>query len=103
MWVLTPVRMRMPRTSCPAFGGAPCHSDMALSKLPPVGLQAREIWCAPAHPARELDRRSFIALSGAAAAASAMPLWARGPASYPPPTQELMAPVPGGRVYVRVN
>lgn len=28
---------------------------------------------------------------------------ARGPASYPPPDKEVMAPVPGGRVYVRVN
>jgi proline iminopeptidase/L-proline amide hydrolase len=76
---------------------------MPLSKLPAVGLQAREIWCAGAHPARGLDRRSFLAVSGAVAAACATPLWARGPASYPPPTQELMAPVPGGRVYVRVN
>lgn len=32
-----------------------------------------------------------------------MPLWAKGPASYPPPDRELMATVPGGRVYVRVN
>lgn len=32
-----------------------------------------------------------------------MPLWARGPASYPPPDKELMAEVPGGRVYVRIN
>lgn len=32
-----------------------------------------------------------------------MPAWGRGPASYPAPDRELMAPVPGGRVYVRVN
>jgi proline-specific peptidase len=32
-----------------------------------------------------------------------MPLRARGPASYPPPDRELMAAVPGGRVYVRIN
>ena len=32
-----------------------------------------------------------------------MPLWGRGPASYPPPDRELLAAVPGGRVYVRVN
>src|SRR5438045_1105893 len=93
----------MHRGCCRAFGGAPCHSDMALSKLPPVSLERRVIWCAEAHPARVLDRRSFLAASGAAAALVATPLWARGPASYPPPTQELMAPVPGGRVYVRVN
>jgi proline iminopeptidase/L-proline amide hydrolase len=76
---------------------------MPLSKLRPVSLQRREIWCAPPHPARGLDRRSFLAVSGAAAALTAMPLWARGPAAYPPPALELMAPVPGGRVYVRVN
>ena len=39
----------------------------------------------------------------AAAAVAAAPLWARGPASYPPPDRELMAPGPGGRLYVRVN
>jgi len=37
------------------------------------------------------------------AATAAAPLWARGPASYPPPDKELMAPVPGGRAYVRIN
>jgi proline iminopeptidase/L-proline amide hydrolase len=68
-----------------------------------VGLHGREIWCARAHPARALDRRTFLALSGAAVAAAATPAWARGPASYPPPERELMAPVPGGRAYVRVN
>ena len=51
-----------------------------------------------------LDRRAFLLSAGAAAAAAAAaPLRARGPASYPPPDRELMAPVPGGRVYVRVN
>jgi proline-specific peptidase len=54
--------------------------------------------------ARGLDRRAFLVSAGAAAgAALASPVWARGPASYPPPDRELMAPVPGGRVYVRVN
>ena len=51
-----------------------------------------------------LDRRAFL---GAAAAAGAFgyasTLWARGPAAYPRPDRELMIPVPGGRVYVRVN
>jgi len=37
------------------------------------------------------------------AATAAAPLSARGPASYPPPDKELMAPVSGGRVYVRIN
>ena len=41
--------------------------------------------------------------SASLAAAAATAAWARGPASYPPPDRELMAPVPGGRVYVRVN
>ena len=56
--------------------------------------------------ASTFDRRAFIvgtAAAAAAAAAPAAPAWARGPASYPPPTREIMAPVPGGRVYVRVN
>jgi proline iminopeptidase/L-proline amide hydrolase len=55
--------------------------------------------------ATSLDRRSFV-LGGTvatAAAAFAQPLWAKGPASYPAPTQELMASGPGGKLYVRVN
>jgi proline iminopeptidase/L-proline amide hydrolase len=52
-----------------------------------------------------VDRRSFIigATAAATATAAASPLWARGPETYPPPDRELMAPVPGGRVYVRIN
>lgn len=51
-----------------------------------------------------LTRRSFLA---AAALTATIPLcrpsWARGPALYPPPDRELMAPAPGGRLYVRIN
>jgi proline-specific peptidase len=47
-----------------------------------------------------IDRR-FV-LGGLAAIATA-PAWARGPASYPKPDRELMVPVAGGRLYVRVN
>jgi proline-specific peptidase len=51
-----------------------------------------------------VDRRAFLACASAAGAfALARPAWARGPASYPVPDRELMATVPGGRVYVRVN
>lgn len=50
-----------------------------------------------------LDRRSFMLASAAAAAAAAGPAWAREPASFPPPDRELMAPVPGGHAYVRIN
>lgn len=51
-----------------------------------------------------IDRRCFMASALAAGSvALAAPSWARGPASYPAPDRELMAPVPGGRVYVRVN
>ena len=54
--------------------------------------------------ASTLDRRSFIIRgTAAAAAAAAAPLWAKGPAPYPAPDRELMAPGPGGRLYVRVN
>ena len=54
--------------------------------------------------ARALDRRSFLlSATAAAGAAAAAPLWARGPVSYPAPDRELMALVPGGRVYVRIN
>jgi len=47
-----------------------------------------------------IDRR-FV-LGGLTALVTA-PVWARGPASYPKPDRELMVPVEGGRVYVRVN
>lgn len=51
-----------------------------------------------------VDRRGFLACASAAGAfVLARPAWARGPASYPIPDHELMATVPGGRVYVRVN
>jgi proline iminopeptidase/L-proline amide hydrolase len=50
------------------------------------------------------SRRSFIGGSFAASALLSSPaVFARGPASYPRPDRELMAAVPGGRVYVRVN
>lgn len=50
------------------------------------------------------DRRAFLGSSAALGAAlCAPPLWARGPAAFPPPDREAMLPVPGGRVYVRVN
>jgi proline iminopeptidase/L-proline amide hydrolase len=47
------------------------------------------------------DRRTF--LTGLAAVFAAGPILARGPASYPKPDRELMVPVEGGRLYVRVN
>ena len=47
-----------------------------------------------------LERRSFL---GLAAAVLVPPAFARGAASYPPPDRELMVPVEGGRIYVRVN
>jgi proline-specific peptidase len=47
------------------------------------------------------DRRSLLKLGGGAAALLAAPrLLAQG---YPEPTREAMLPVPGGKVYVRVN
>ena len=49
-----------------------------------------------------LTRRSLFA-GGAVLGMAALPAWARGPASYPAPSRELMVPVEGGRVYVRVN
>lgn len=49
------------------------------------------------------DRRDLLRLLAAGALAPALPLWAREPDSYPTPDREVMAPVPGGRVYVRVN
>lgn len=52
----------------------------------------------------QVDRRAFLGSSAALGAAlCAPPLWARGPASFPPPDREVVLPVPGGRVYVRVN
>jgi proline iminopeptidase/L-proline amide hydrolase len=69
-----------------------------------VSVERALIWGAAGRGASLVDRRDFLGCVGALAAASAAaPLWARGPASYPPPDRELMAPVPGGRVYVRVN
>jgi proline-specific peptidase len=51
-----------------------------------------------------LDRRAFLGSAIACGAAlHAMPSWARGMSAFPRPDRELMAPVPGGRVYVRVN
>jgi proline iminopeptidase/L-proline amide hydrolase len=51
-----------------------------------------------------LDRRRFILGSGAAALAAALPAAAqRRVPAYPEPDRELMVPVRGGRVYVRVN
>lgn len=50
----------------------------------------------PAH----LSRRAL--LTAGAAALVPRPAWARD-GRYPPPTREAMLPVPGGRVYARVN
>ena len=71
----------------------------------PVSLQRRLIWRSGVDCASPLDRRTLLASGGAVAISSllAAPLWARGPAAYPPPDREFMAPVPGGRVYVRIN
>jgi proline iminopeptidase/L-proline amide hydrolase len=69
-----------------------------------VSVEQGPIWCAEAQAASPFDRRAFLSsLAAAAGATIASPLWARGLDSYPPPDRELMAPVPGGRVYVRVN
>lgn len=69
-----------------------------------MSVERGSIWDAAASRARPLGRRDFLGSVGALAAASASaPLWARGPTSYPPPDKELMAPVPGGRAYVRIN
>ena len=46
------------------------------------------------------DRRTLLKLLAVGAVAPALPAWAEG---FPRPDRELMAPVPGGRVYVRVN
>ncbi|MBU3076835.1 proline iminopeptidase-family hydrolase [Sphingomonas quercus] len=50
-----------------------------------------------------ISRRDFLALAGATTLASATTALARGPASYPAPDREMVLPVPGGRVYVRIN
>jgi len=69
-----------------------------------VSVDARSIWGGSPPCARTVDRRGFLASATAVGAfALAAPTWARGPASYPPPDRELMAAVPGGRVYVRIN
>jgi proline-specific peptidase len=68
-----------------------------------MGVNSGLIWGAGRACARPLDRRSFLISMMAAGTIAAAPLWARGPSSYPPPDRALMAPVPGGRIYVRVN
>lgn len=54
----------------------------------------------------EFDRRSFLALAGAAALLP-REVFARPrlvpPSPFPAPTSEAMVPVEGGRIYVRVN
>lgn len=49
------------------------------------------------------DRRDLLRWLAAGALAPALPTWARGLSAFPAPDREAMAPVPGGRVYVRVN
>ena len=69
-----------------------------------MSVEQGPIWCAVQSNATPVGRRAFLASIAAAATAGATsPLWARGPAAFPKPDRELMAPVPGGRVYVRVN
>jgi len=51
----------------------------------------------------QIHRRTFLGGCVATGALLSSSLLARGPATYPRPDRELMAPVPGGRVYVRVN
>ena len=69
-----------------------------------MSVEQGAIWCVGLSNASPLDRRAFLAsFAAAAAAGAASPLRARGPESYPRPDRELMAPVAGGRVYVRVN
>ncbi len=50
-----------------------------------------------------LTRRDVLIGAAATAGIVALPAWARGLAAIPSPTRELMVPVAGGRVYVRVN
>ncbi|WP_374944821.1 alpha/beta fold hydrolase [Sphingomonas sp.] len=50
-----------------------------------------------------ITRRELLVAGAAVTALAALPAWARGPARYPAPTRELMVPVEGGRIYVRVN
>ena len=69
-----------------------------------MSVEQGPIWCAGQRGASPLDRRAFLAsIAAGAATAATSPLWARSPETYPRPDRELMAPVPGGRVYVRVN
>ncbi len=49
---------------------------------------------------KAIDRRTLLA---GLATVTAAPIFARGPVSYAAPTRELMVPVAGGRIYVRVN
>src|SRR3954447_2003627 len=52
----------------------------------------------------KVDRRTILRASLAAGLwVPSTRLLGRGPATYPAPDRELMAPVPGGRVYVRIN
>lgn len=53
----------------------------------------------------DLSRRRFLLAGGATALAAAFApaLLARSPALYPEPDREMMVPVRGGRVYVRIN
>lgn len=50
-----------------------------------------------------LTRRDVLIGAAVGAALAAVPAWARGLAAIPTPERELMVPVAGGRVYVRVN
>ena len=51
-----------------------------------------------------IDRRLLLKQGAAALAAGlCAPARARGPAGYPAPDREMMVPVAGGRIYVRVN
>ncbi|WP_242526506.1 proline iminopeptidase-family hydrolase [Novosphingobium sp. KA1] len=52
---------------------------------------------------REVLGQGLWAGLAAGLAATASPLLARAPDSYPAPDRELMVPVEGGRIYVRVN
>lgn len=50
-----------------------------------------------------IGRREFLVGAAGLAAGLALPAWARGPASFPPPDRELRLPVDGGSIYVRIN